>query len=67
MPPAQKGSPSTSTGRTGVKLKAPAPRGCRGGVKVDPTIPIPPTSQYDELLSTLQLVMQFLCKPSRGL
>ena len=42
-----------SSGRTGVKLKAPASGGCRGGAKVDPTIPISPTSQYDKLLSTL--------------
>ena len=45
MPPVQKGSPSLSTSRTGVKLK--------GGVKVAPTIPISPTLQYDELLITL--------------
>ena len=42
-----------SSGRTGVKLKAPASGGHRGGAKVNPTIPISPTSQYDELLSTL--------------
>ena len=42
-----------STGRTGVKLKAPAPGDHRGKVKVDPTILIPPMLQYDELLSTL--------------
>ena len=27
--------------------------GSQGGAKVDPTVPISPTSQYDELLSTL--------------
>ena len=53
MPSKEKGSPSSSSGRTGVKLKAPAPGGCRGGAKVDPTIPISPTSQYNKLLSTL--------------
>ena len=44
---------SSSSGRTGVKLKTPTPGGCRGAAKVDPTIPISPMSQYDELLSTL--------------
>ena len=53
MPPVQKVSPSSSTSRTGVKLKAPAPGGHRGGAKVDPTIPISPTLEYDELLSML--------------
>ena len=48
----EEGSPSSSSGRTGVKLKAPASGGHRGA-KVDPTIPISPMSQYDELLSTL--------------
>ena len=49
----EEGSPSSSSGRTGVKLKAPASGGHRGTAKVDPTIPISPTSQYDELLSIL--------------
>ena len=54
MPSKEKGSPSSSSGRMGVKLKAPAPGGHRGGgAKVDPTILISSTSQYDELLSTL--------------
>ena len=30
----KKGSPSSSSGRTGVKLKAPAPGGCRGQQKL---------------------------------
>ena len=53
MPSKEKGSPSSSSGRTGVKIKAPAPGGHRGGVKVDPAVPISPMLQYDELLSTL--------------
>ena len=53
MPSKEKGSPSSSSGRTGVKLKASAPGGQQGGAKVDPTVPISPMSQYDKLLSTL--------------